>query len=72
MSLLDKCNEMIIGGGMAYTFKSVLEKTPIGDSLFDKEGALIVGDIMRKAKEKDVKIHLPEDFAFGDKFEAGC
>jgi phosphoglycerate kinase len=62
MSLLEKCNEMIIGGGMAYTFKSVLDKTPIGKSLFDKEGAAIVNDIMKKATEKNVKIHLPVDF----------
>lgn len=53
---------MIIGGGMAYTFKSVLDKTPIGKSLYDKEGAAIVNDIMKKAAEKNVKIHLPVDF----------
>jgi len=68
MNLLDKVDEMIIGGGMAFTFKKVLNDMDIGSSLYDEEGAKIVKDIMAKAKEKNVKIHLPNDFTAGDKF----
>ena len=41
---------MIIGGGMAFTFKKVLEGMSIGNSLFDRDGALLVPKIMEKAK----------------------
>ena len=69
-NLLDKANEIIIGGGMAFTFKNVLSNMPIGSSLFDPEGAKIVIELMTKAKEKGVKIHLPVDFVCADKFAA--
>lgn len=67
-NLLDRADEIIIGGGMAYTFKKVISGMPIGDSLFDPEGAKIVEELMAKAKEKGVKIHLPVDFVCADKF----
>jgi phosphoglycerate kinase len=69
-NLLDKADELIIGGGMTFTFKKVLDGMEIGDSMFDPEGAKIVGELMEKAKAKGVKIHLPVDFVCGDKFEA--
>jgi phosphoglycerate kinase len=69
-NLLDKADEIIIGGGMAYTFKNVLSNMPIGNSLFDPEGAKIVVGLMTKAKEKGVQIHLPVDFVCADKFAA--
>jgi phosphoglycerate kinase len=68
-NLLDKADEIIVGGGMAYTFLKVLDDMPIGDSLFDPEGAKIVAELMAKAKEKGVKIHLPVDFICADKFD---
>jgi phosphoglycerate kinase len=71
-NLLDKADEIIIGGGMTFTFKKVLEGMEIGESLFDPEGAKIVGELMDKAKEKGVKIHLPVDFVSGDKFDANA
>jgi len=67
-NMLDKVNEMIIGGGMAYTFLKVLNGMKIGTSLFDEDGAKIVGKLMDKAKEKGVKVHLPVDFITADKF----
>ncbi len=67
-NLLDKADEIIIGGGMAYTFKKEISGMAIGDSLFDPEGAKIVCDLMAKAKEKGVQIHLPVDFVCADKF----
>ena len=69
-SLLDKVDEMIIGGGMAFTFNKVLNNMKIGNSLFDEKGATIVASLMEKAKAKGVKIHLPVDFVAGDKFAA--
>lgn len=69
-NLLDKANEIIIGGGMAFTFKKVLNNLEIGNSLFDAEGAKIVEDLMKKAAEKGVKIHLPVDYVCADKFAA--
>ncbi|XGW35381.1 hypothetical protein V3C99_018967 [Haemonchus contortus] len=67
-NMLDKVNEMIIGGGMAFTFLKVDKNVEIGNSLFDEEGAKIVKDLLAKAKEKNVQIHLPVDFVIGDKF----
>lgn len=67
-NLLDKANEIIIGGGMAFTFKKVLEGMEIGNSLFDPKGAEIAKELFDKAAAKGVKIHLPSDFICGDKF----
>ncbi len=67
-NLLDKANELIIGGGMAYTFYKVLNNMEIGKSIFDPEGAKLVPDLMAKAKAKGVLIHLPLDFIAADKF----
>jgi phosphoglycerate kinase len=68
-NLLDKVDAMIIGGGMAYTFLKALQGMQIGGSLFDEEGATIVGELMEKAEKKGVKIHLPTDFVTADKFD---
>ncbi|KAG8511951.1 Phosphoglycerate kinase 2 [Galemys pyrenaicus] len=68
-NMLDKVNEMIIGGGMAYTFLKVLNNMEIGNSLFDEEGAKIVNDIMAKANKNGVNITFPVDFVTADKFE---
>merc|ERR1719318_2195641 len=67
-NMLDKVNEMIIGGGMAYTFLKVLNGMEIGNSLYDEEGAQIINRLMEKAEKKGVKIHLPADFVTADKF----
>jgi phosphoglycerate kinase len=67
-SLLDRADEIIIGGGMAFTFKKVLEGMEIGNSLFDPKGAEIAKELFDKAAAKGVKIHLPVDFILADKF----
>lgn len=69
-NLLDKVDEMIIGGGMAFTFKKVVDGVAIGSSLFDEEGSHLVKDIVQKAKDKGVKLHLPVDYVTADKFAA--
>jgi phosphoglycerate kinase len=67
-NLIDKADEIIIGGGMAYTFKKVLNGMEIGDSLFDPEGAKIVAELVEKAKARGVSIILPVDYVCADKF----
>ena len=69
-NLLDKADEIIIAGGMAFTFKKVLNNMAIGNSLYDAEGAKLVPDLMKKAQEKGRKIILPVDYVCGDKFAA--
>ncbi|KAF3929151.1 hypothetical protein AA313_de0200780 [Arthrobotrys entomopaga] len=67
-NLIPKVNKLIIGGGMAFTFKKVLNDMPIGDSLYDEAGAKMVKDLMDKAKKHDVDVILPVDFVTANKF----
>ncbi|KAK9237910.1 phosphoglycerate kinase [Lipomyces kononenkoae] len=67
-NLISKVDALIIGGGMAFTFKKTLEGVSIGNSLFDEEGAKIVGELIEKAKKYNVKVVLPVDYVTGDKF----
>jgi phosphoglycerate kinase len=67
-NLVEKADDIIIGGGMAYTFRKVLNGMQIGNSLYDPAGAEIVQELIAKAKEKGVRIHLPVDFITGDAF----
>jgi phosphoglycerate kinase len=69
-NLIEKADEIIIGGGMAYTFKKVLGGMEIGGSLFDPEGAKIVADLVAKAKARKVNLIFPVDFVCGDAFSA--
>lgn len=69
-NLLDKADEIIIGGGMAFTFKKVIDNIQIGASLYDEEGAKIVPELMAKAKANGKKIILPVDYIAADKFAA--
>ncbi len=71
-NLLERANEIIIGGGMAFTFKKELQGMAIGNSLYDAEGARIAKDLFAKAAAKQVKITLPVDFICGDKFDANA
>lgn len=68
-NLIDKVDEMIIGGGMAFTFHKVLNNMSIGNSLYDEDGAKIVEKLVEKAKSKNVKLHFPIDFITADKFD---
>ena len=69
-NLLDKADEIIIGGCMAFTFKKVLDNIEIGSSLFDEEGAKLVPELMAKAEKAGKKIILPVDYIAADKFAA--
>ena len=67
-NLLERVDELVIGGGMAFTFLKVINNMQIGSSLYDADGAKIVPDIMKKAEEKNVKITLPVDVVTANKF----
>ncbi len=67
-NLIEKADEIIIGGGMAYTFKKVIEGMAIGDSLFDPEGAKIVAELVAQAKARGVQLVFPVDYVSANKF----
>jgi len=71
-NLLEKANEVIIGGGMAFTFKKITQGMEIGTSLFDAEGAKLVPELVAKAKAKGVKLVFPVDYVCADKFDANA
>ena len=67
-NLIEKADKIIIGGGMAYTFHKQLRGMKIGGSLFDAEGAKIVGELEEKARARGVELIFPVDFIAADKF----
>jgi len=69
-NMLDKVNSLIIGGGMAFTFKKTLDHVAIGNSLFDQPGSEKVAEIVEKAKKNNVKLVFPVDYVIADKFAA--
>ena len=72
-NLLEKCDTLIIGGGMAYTFLKA-QGVPVGNSLVDDTKLDYCKDMLAKAEEKGVKILLPVDSvcakAFPDPIDA--
>ena len=66
-NILDKVNHMIIGGGMTYTFIKALGGK-IGDSICEDDKQELAIEILKKAKEKGVQIHLPVDVIAADSF----
>jgi phosphoglycerate kinase len=68
-NLLEKATDIIIGGGMAYTFLKAMGGK-IGNSLCEEDRLDTAEGIMKKATDKGVCIHLPPDSIIADKFEA--
>ncbi len=68
-NLLDRATDIIIGGGMAYTFIKA-RGGKIGNSLCENDRMQTALDILEKAKQKNVSIHLPENSVIADKFAA--
>ena len=66
-SLLDKCDTLIIGGGMAYTFRKALG-FEVGKSLLEEDKVELAKELMAKAKEKGKKLLLPVDNVIADAF----
>ncbi len=68
-NLLERATDIIIGGGMAYTFMKA-QGGRIGKSLCEEDRFNTALDIIRKAEEKGVCIHLPSDSLIADQFAA--
>lgn len=68
-NLIDKCDTVIIGGGMAYTFIKATGGS-IGTSLCEEDKLDLARDLLKKAEEKGVKLLLPVDTVCGDHFGA--
>lgn len=70
-NLLESATDIIIGGGMAYTFMKA-RGGKIGNSLCEEDRLQTALEILQKAKERNVSIHLPEDSVIADKFDANA
>jgi phosphoglycerate kinase len=68
-NLLERATDIIIGGGMAYTFMKA-RGGKIGNSLCEDDRLQTALEILEKAKAKNVAIHLPETSVIADKFAA--
>lgn len=67
-NLLERATDIIIGGGMAYTFYKA-QGGNIGNSLCEEDRLETANELLKKAKEKGVQIHLPQDSIIADKFD---
>ncbi|MBE6804490.1 MAG: phosphoglycerate kinase [Ruminococcaceae bacterium] len=68
-NLIDKCDTLIIGGGMAYTFMKALGHN-IGTSLLEADKIELAAEMMKKAEEKGVKFLIPVDNKVGKEYAA--
>jgi phosphoglycerate kinase len=68
-NLMEKATDIIIGGGMAYTFMKA-EGGKIGKSLCEEDRIDTALELIKKAEAKGVCIHLPSDSVIADKFAA--
>jgi phosphoglycerate kinase len=66
-NILDKVDHMIIGGGMTFTFVKALGGK-IGNSICEDDKLDLALDILQKAKEKNVHIHIPVDVVAANAF----
>lgn len=66
-NLLEKVDTLIIGGGMSYTFSKAQGHT-IGNSLVEEDKIKYAGEMISKAKARNVKLLLPVDNIVADKF----
>jgi len=66
--LLDRVDNLIIGGGMSYTFFKALGGK-IGNSLVEEDKLELAKSLVQKAKEKNVNIELPKDSIIADQFD---
>lgn len=68
-NLLERATDIIIGGGMAYTFLKARGGN-IGNSLCETDRLQTALEVLEKARQKNVSIHLPETSVIADKFAA--
>ncbi|MCK8523707.1 phosphoglycerate kinase [Aquimarina sp. D1M17] len=67
-NILDKVDHLIVGGGMTYTFIKA-QGGQIGDSICEDDKQELALEILKKAEEKGVKVHLPVDVLGADAFD---
>ena len=67
-NLIDKCDTIVIGGGMAYTFMKYLGHN-IGTSLLEADWVEKAGEMMKKAEDKGVKFLIPVDNKVGKEYD---
>lgn len=67
--LLEKADTIIIGGGMAYTFRKIVQGITIGKSLYKPEWEPIAQAAIDKAKDRGVKLLIPVDAMITDAFD---
>ncbi|ULQ56644.1 phosphoglycerate kinase [Flavihumibacter rivuli] len=70
-NLLERATDIIIGGGMAYTFMKA-QGGNIGNSLCEDDRLDTARELIKKAEAKGVCIHLPSDSVIADKFDANA
>jgi phosphoglycerate kinase len=68
-NLLERATDIIIGGGMAYTFFKAMGGH-VGKSLVEEDRIDTAAELLKKAEAKGVNIHLPSDSIIADKFAA--
>ncbi len=66
-NLINKCDAIIIGGGMSYTFLKA-QGFSIGNSLLEEDKIELAKELMAKAEAKGVKLYLPIDNTIADAF----
>ena len=66
-SLIDKCDKIIVGGGMIFTFYKA-RGLSVGNSLVEEDKLELASALEKKAKEKGVEFLLPSDVVLADKF----
>lgn len=70
-NILDKVDNLIIGGGMTYTFVKA-KGGQVGDSICEDDKMDLALDILKQAEAKGVKVHLPVDVLAADAFDNGA
>nr|WP_199318048.1 phosphoglycerate kinase [Arthrospira platensis] len=68
-TLLDKCDKLLLGGGMIFTFYKA-RGLSVGNSLVEEDKLELAKSLEAKAKEKGVTMLLPTDVVLADKFAA--
>jgi len=66
-SLLEKCDTILLGGGMIFTFYRA-QGYDVGASMVEEDMIDLAKDLMQKAEAKGVKLLLPTDIVLADKF----
>lgn len=70
-NILDKVDNLIIGGGMTYTFVKA-KGGKVGDSICEDDKMELALDILKQAEAKNVKVYLPVDVLAADAFDNGA